>query len=1269
MRIIAIRGRNLASLAGDFAIDLEQGPLSRVNLYTITGATGAGKSTLLDALCLALFDTVPRLAGSPTVAVGATDTRLPANDVRNLLRQGTVEGWAEVDFVGSDQRRYRTRWEVRRSRGRADGRFQPQTMTLRELATDTPIGRTKSEVLAAIATRLGLNFDQFRRSVLLAQGDFAAFLKAREKERADLLERITGTELYGRISIAAYARAKQEKEERDRLDQQLKDLHPLEEETRIQLESEQVTRLAALHAARIALEEARRARDWHTHHQRLINAATLATTELTAATAQQSAAASRQIAWQDISRVQPLRIPLIELDRCSVALTHAEAALTTAQTTEDQANRATSGARLTLNAARVELSAASSRLAQTTPDLLRARALDARLTDARRRRETSMVEAATAQRTVQDTAQLHQTATRDQTERERRHAETVGWLTAHTHHADLADQWPRWDAELRRIHTLLEGIRDAQRATATAEREVNDLTAQLGLARHTAAASVEALERERTTLAMREVDAALHDGTELAHRRMVLEGEREQVRRCADQVAVIRRTRQGWDEALVACDTALGEAANAEVVVQRCTADLVPTRAAYSEAESALERATLAAGKEVAALRARLTEDTPCPVCGSLNHPWYQVSASFDELVKDQRRRVGELRRALEQLTTEQTRAQTIRDAAQRRADAQQTQADARMAELAVAERAWAAIPFPLAEEQQDDHQENNPLAPDLPKHFTARDERLRKQLAAIGQAEATARATQAAVTAARTAVDIATRAEATARDHLATLERAVATVAERQRAAVAEVVQKSQELASAKAVLAVPMANIEHWQSALDDDPTAFRARCEADAHAYRRHQTTLTELAQAIAHGQTEVARAAATAHLTREAAQQVTQKATEARNAEATLTQERMQLLGGRPADTVEEELQRGLRQAQTVEERAAMALRQAEESLIAARTHRILCAEDRERQHRTREAAHTELDQLLAGHHLNLPTLRKRLEHDIAWLEQERTELDALERAVATASIRLAERHREREDYVAQGMPTLAVTEIDTALVRAREAEETAQTSYSNVQFQLREDDQRRTQSTELRTARERKEQEWQRWETLRELIGSADGAKFRTYAQSLTLEALLGHANRHLEDLARRYRLARIPGAELELQVVDRELGNEIRGVHSLSGGETFLVSLALALALASLSSQSTQVESLFIDEGFGSLDPDTLDTALAALDALQAQGRKVGIISHIPALTERIGAQIRVETLGNGRSRVRVLDTSSQATFSPPCQAHKSAALEARCSG
>ena len=165
---------------------------------------------------------------------------------------------------------------------------------------------------------------------------------------------------------------------------------------------------------------------------------------------------------------------------------------------------------------------------------------------------------------------------------------------------------------------------------------------------------------------------------------------------------------------------------------------------------------------------------------------------------------------------------------------------------------------------------------------------------------------------------------------------------------------------------------------------------------------------------------------------------------------------------------------------------------------------------------------------------------------------------------------------------------------------------------------------------------------ERWAKLNKLIGSADGAKFKVIAQSYTLNLLLLHANQHLSYLSKRYKLQQVPDT-LALQVIDCDMCDEIRTVYSLSGGESFLISLALALGLSSLSSNNLKVESLFIDEGFGSLDAESLRTAMEALEQLQMQGRKIGVISHVQEMSERISVQVQVHKKVNGKSVLTVV--------------------------
>ena len=176
--------------------------------------------------------------------------------------------------------------------------------------------------------------------------------------------------------------------------------------------------------------------------------------------------------------------------------------------------------------------------------------------------------------------------------------------------------------------------------------------------------------------------------------------------------------------------------------------------------------------------------------------------------------------------------------------------------------------------------------------------------------------------------------------------------------------------------------------------------------------------------------------------------------------------------------------------------------------------------------------------------------------------------------------------------------------------------------------------------ELAEAIAKQRKEFAKWEKLHALIGSADGKKFRVFAQGLTFETLVVQANRHLRAMSDRYLLVRNKESPLDLDIVDNDQAGEIRTTKNLSGGERFIVSLALALGLSGMASHNIRIDSLFLDEGFGTLDPETLETALETLSSLQREGKIIGIISHVPALKERIPVQIQVEKIGGGRSRL-----------------------------
>lgn len=215
MKILAIRLKNLTSIEGVVEVDFTSEPLQSAGIFAISGATGAGKSTLLDALCLALYDKAPRFAASVESVnlADVGDNQINQSDVRNLLRRGTGDGYAEVDFLGIDGHRYRSHWSVRRTRNKVSGSLQPQALEVKDLDTEKEFQGTKKELLAQLVELIGLTYEQFTRTVLLAQNDFATFLKSKGAVKAELLEKLTGTAVYSQISQEIFARNKAAQEE------------------------------------------------------------------------------------------------------------------------------------------------------------------------------------------------------------------------------------------------------------------------------------------------------------------------------------------------------------------------------------------------------------------------------------------------------------------------------------------------------------------------------------------------------------------------------------------------------------------------------------------------------------------------------------------------------------------------------------------------------------------------------------------------------------------------------------------------------------------------------------------------------------------------------------------------------------------------------------------------------------------------------------------------------------------------------------------------
>jgi len=1251
MKILRIGGKNLASLAGEFEVDFESEPLASSGLFAISGPTGAGKSTLLDALCLALYDATPRLlrarAGSQVPDVGL-DT-VQAHDRRTLLRRGAAEGYAEVDFIGNDGIAYRSRWSVRRSYNKASGALQGVNMSLHKLPELVPLGNTKTETLIEIEQRIGLSFEQFTRSVLLAQNEFSAFLRTDDNERGELLETLTGSAVYSEISRRAFERAKLEQEAMRRLSARLQDQAPLAPDPRAALDEEH----AAAQAALAALEARRSALDfqlrWHQELERLVQGETRALEALAAANSAVDGAAKRRRHLATLDAVQPARALVADLKRLADEQRQLQQTLENGARDLARALDAQRQAAAGQIEAERKFEALEDTRRQQAPLLDRAKALDATLSTlapahdkARQTRDAAALEveqakaALSAKTTALDSARSTL-------------LETRSWLEARRDLGGLAGQWARWEQRLVQAEqaAALDADTGAALARATAGLQQAEAAAQRTAAGLEAATTLLGERESARAQAIEALDA--FDADDLRAERRALESRREhlaafgatsntlataraQLGRLDNQAAKREAARQTASQALEAAQAAAG-AIDATVL----------------QAERMLEAAQLACADGVESLRERLVPGAPCPVCGSEDHPYRHQDARLHTLLDGMAREVAGRRQAQRANLDDQARQRAAIDAA-----AEQLRALAD-------ERAGVLDGI----EQLEDELASSPLFEEAPEPegraawLTAQQNALRASALDLDGRDQALRRAEAARDAAQGAWD------ATHREHLRLLEAAQAAQATLGRLE-AEIAALSAKREAAGASLAAVLAELEPvlfdacgagWQGEWQRDPAGWRGQRAAAARAWNEQSARLAKLESGL--GAMEAEHVAAQAR-----AQQGEARLSDARaeferidRESAALRSERAQLFDGRPAREVEQELAAAVSAARERVNACQAASLQAAQLEARVREAQAGAQERIGALQETSNDTAARLAQWIENFDGSDPSLEPvdseqqladLLAVGNAWISQERAALLELDTGARQAAAVLDERRtqrRQHEGALPAGEPIRAAAAVAEDLASAEQERRGAHESAAALAVRVREDDGRRERARSMMDEIERQRAVESRWAKLAELIGSADGKKFRNYAQQFTLDVLLGYANQHLAQLARRYRLERVmnaAGPSLALMVRDQDMGGEVRSVNSLSGGESFLVSLALALGLASLSSNRVKVESLFIDEGFGSLDSDTLGVAMDALDALQSMGRKVGVISHVQEMTERIATKVLVRPGGGGSSTITV---------------------------
>ncbi|NTE04452.1 AAA family ATPase [Agrobacterium tumefaciens] len=1242
MKILSIRIKNLASLEGTTEINFTEEPLCSAGIFAITGATGAGKSTILDALCLALYSKTPRYLQAKETGIEILDVpgnKLTQSDVRGILRDGTADGYAEVDFRGIDGQHYRANWSVRRARNKADGSMQSDSVTLQNITAHVAIPGKKAETLKEIERLVGLNFEQFTRSVLLAQGDFTAFMKASKDEKSSLLEKLTGTHIYSEISKKIFEKYKSEELQLRELNLRKEGIATLHEDDLKTLVEEQDVLATQIKTSEKEIENLTIEINWHEQLAKLEASHLEANTTLQQATEQQANAFPRRQKLVMTEQVQQTRSWVDaqkhaqqQYGEKTIALNSLKESIVSLQIQQEKLE-------VQLLASGNELITKSKVFDEALPILEQAKKLDTLIAEKKETLEKAKKEADHASETNSQQQKLRTDKQATFTALSAQIKTITNWKTENIDRSPIAENKDIILSKLQDAKRLLETVQSSTKELDGLKDKIHNSEIE----KTTIEASLSKQSQEWESL------KKTYDGQLLELLLIPIETlnqHKEEINRTVEHTIQAQAHWQLLDTALTELQTLsqkqLTDQADYQTKQQslaELSGKLVIENAQKETTAQLLQQSRLASAENVETLRANLIDEQPCPVCGSTSHPYtlqhpavQNVLAKLEEAYAEKERIYLSTYRqhnALEQAF--QTLAQTIQN--------QWEAIDAKQTALENKKQIWEQ--FEIAQESQAiaDVEKASWIAEKLHSLKTKQADLL-VQINAYSSQKQLLEADKIKIDLLKETIDLLT-------NQLKDVKTAIALHQEQQSGKVKEQQKAALDLNEVEKILS-PYFTTSEWMKNWKADPITFVGRIEAFAKTWNENTE---KLAQYLLQ---EGALAATLKELENQAknfAAELNKKtdayAIQHQNYQD-LKQQRLTIFNGKPATDVETQLkqaivdaQKQLDQLKAIQQElsinSAKANTQKEELLTTLNTLEI---EARQASQKT-EAWLSDYN-LKNNLSLSVTELHQLLALNNDWMDAERKTLQAIDDEVTKATSILTERKQLLDSHQQKNLSERSLNELNGLFSVAKSEVELQKHKRSEIGFQLQQDEANKNKIGALLKSITTQAGITENWSKLNEIIGSADGKKFRQIAQEYTLDVLLGYANIHLRVLTSRYKIERIP-ATLGLQVVDQDMGDEVRTVYSLSGGESFLVSLALALGLASLSSSRMKVESLFIDEGFGSLDPTTLNIAMDALERLHNQGRKVGVISHVQEMTERIPVQIKVSKQQSGKSKVEVL--------------------------